>query len=322
MRSCILSTVVFGLFLIIDSARGVDDTKKKPAVKTTNALVKLNKQGTVLLDKTGKRVLLKTTVVNREAVLEFLCCLAQTREHESILALDAQAMTVHAALLAVGAKQGKPVRFTPKFQPPTGQEIEIFLQWRDGKKNTGKLHRVPAPKWIRSSTQRFFAIPMKKKPAGLNIPEESELRYDMFAQELVWFGQMTEKQKKSLVPLSTNKEYLRAIDSLFERSQPRPMKVPWVFAGSQFVKDEQTGKNFYLAEGGELICVANFSQAMIDVAAESSGAEASLLYEAATEKIPPLGTEVTIELIPRPAGKGRDAKSAKSLRGRRGQPKK
>ena len=72
-----------------------------------------------------------------------------------------------------------------------------------------------------------------------------------------------------------------------------------MFAGSGFSVDEQTGKRTYNAEHGDVICVANFPTSMIDVAAESSNSgEASLLFEPWLERVPKLGTEVTVELIP------------------------
>ena len=58
-----------------------------------------------------------------------------------------------------------------------------------------------------------------------------------------------------------------------------------------------------MAEGGYLICVANFGTALIDVAANSSEADASLLFESYEERIPPIDTEVTIELTPVPPEK-------------------
>lgn len=299
MRTLYFLAVVFGIALTIAQA---DESGKTAtaAAKSKDQLIKLNEQGTVMLDRVGKRVLLKTTVVNREAILEFLCCLTKTREHESILGLDAKAMTVHAALLAIDAKAGSPVRFRPKYQAPQGQEIEVFLQWRDAKK---KLHRVPAQHWIQSSSRRFFGEPLKQKPADLKIPKRSELQYDQITKELIWFGQMSEKQKTTLMTWSKDEDYQRALKKLFERSQVKEMQAKWVFAGSGFFKDEETGQEHYLAEGGEVICVANFPQAMLDLATRSSAQEAELLYEAATDRIPPLGTEVTVELIPNVAKK-------------------
>ncbi len=78
-----------------------------------------------------------------------------------------------------------------------------------------------------------------------------------------------------------------------------PMQEHWVFAGSSFWVNEQTGEKYYQAEEGFLICLANFSTAMLDIPVESSDAAGRLVFEAFTERIPPLGTRVTVVLTPR-----------------------
>lgn len=269
-------------------------------------IVPVNKQGTVLIDVSGKRVLLKAKVVLREGLLEMFCCLKQTKEHESILAVDSKAYTIHTALLAIGAKPGRPVRFVPKYKPAIGQRIDIFVQWTD---KTGKLHRAPAQHWIRHATRRFYVARLEKLPAGFKLPPKSELRYDEKNHELTWYGRMTARQRDALLKLSNDGPYQKAIRSFFQRSQPRPMRAHWIFTGSRLFTDKRTGKNIYQAEGGDLICVSNFATAMIDVDIRSSAsAGEGLLFEPDPTQVPPLGTAVTIELIPfvakkRPAGK-------------------
>jgi hypothetical protein len=277
---------------------------KSPTEAKTDKLVPLNKQGTILLDNVGKRVLLKSKVVLRQGTLELLCCLKQTKEHEAILSVDAKAYAVHTALLAIGAEPGQPAEFVPEFKPASGQPIDIFLQWTD---EQGKPHRVRAQQWIRNVTNRFYAEKLAKLPAGFQIPKDSELRYDAKEQELIWYGPMNAQQKAAWQAKSADKEYVKAVESIFLRSQAREMQAGWVFTGSGFYLDEQTQQKYYRAEDGDLICVANFGSAMLDVNAESSAGNDDLLYEAYTERIPPRDTEVTIELIPvfkkQPAGK-------------------
>lgn len=270
-------------------------TKDKPAPAADGQPVPLNKEGTVLLDRKGKRVLLKTHVALQQGSLEMLCCLKQTKEHESILSLDGKAFVVHTALLALDAKPGTPVRFNPEYQAPTGQKIDIFLNWTDEK---GKSHRVRAQTWVRQTINRFRIVRLAALPDGVVLPKNSELRFDQKSKELSWYGPMTVKQKDEFVALSDNKDFRKAIETFFEQSQPREMKADWVFAGSGFFTDEDTGKKFYLAEDGDLICVANFPGATLDVAMHSSADDSDRDFEAFTERIPPKGTAVTIELIP------------------------
>jgi hypothetical protein len=79
----------------------------------------------------------------------------------------------------------------------------------------------------------------------------------------------------------------------------KPMQHPWVFAGSGFWKNEQTGEELYMAESGDFICVSNFDTATLDIPAESSQVNDGLMYEANTKKIPPLGTLVRLVLKPK-----------------------
>lgn len=90
------------------------------------------------------------------------------------------------------------------------------------------------------------------------------------------------------------------------------LSAPWVFGGSGFWVDEATGKRHYLAESGDLICVSNFSSAMLDLPIASSGELNQLQFVAYTERIPPKGTKVTIVLTPRLE---KEAKGAEEGRG-------
>lgn len=306
-RRAFLSTLtVLGssAFLIGGLAGAADDknapdkpaSKNQPAGSKSHEPVPLNKQGTVLLDADGKRLLLKTKVCLREGVLELFCCLKQTKEHESILAIESEAFVIHTGLLALGAKPGSPVQFQPEYSAPKGTRVRIFCQWTD---KEGKPHREPAEKWVRNSSRRFFVEVFDAKPEGLELKEGSELKWDEKNKELYWFGHMTEKQRDAFLALSKNEKYRAAIKKFHDRTQPRPLDSPWVFAGSGFYVDEASGKKSYLAEGGDLICVANFPSAMLDIASKSTAeGEANLMWEAWIEHIPPVGTEVLLELIP------------------------
>lgn len=80
----------------------------------------------------------------------------------------------------------------------------------------------------------------------------------------------------------------------------KPLEHDWVFAGSQLVPDAFDPKkpNYYLANDGDLICVSNFPSAMLDLPVASPKDNADLAFVAFTERIPPLGTKVTVILEP------------------------
>ncbi|HUT10201.1 MAG TPA: YdjY domain-containing protein [Thermoguttaceae bacterium] len=96
----------------------------------------------------------------------------------------------------------------------------------------------------------------------------------------------------------------RAQDWIHDAATGKAMAHPFVFAGSGFWKDEQTGKRQYFAEGGDFICVSNFSSAMLDVPIQSSQGNDQLMFRAFTKRIPPLGTPVTMILTPKLEEKG------------------
>lgn len=179
-------------------------------------------------DPENKQLIVRAKVVLREGPLEHLVCLKGTKEHEAILATDAQPRQIHAGLLLTGAEPGHPVRFEPKFEPPAGTPIAIELLWR----TDGKLHRSDARTWV--------------------------------------------KDEKTGKPLAEH----------------------WVFGGSDLYTDPITKKINYAADEGDLITVANFGGAILDLPLASSASDADRIFAANTAQVPPLGTEVLLRLGP------------------------
>lgn len=171
--------------------------------------------------------------------LEVFACVKGFKQHESVVAINAKPSLVHTALLAIGAKQGKPVRFQPEYHPPTGDEVDVFVIWKDDK---GTEHKVRGQELVRNT-----------------------------------------KTKKELTS-------------------------PWVFAGSGFWRDEQTGQEIYQADQGEFICLSNFPSAMLDLPIQSTDSNENLMFEAFTENLPPTETKVRLMLVPKP---GKDIPAAK-----------
>ena len=90
----------------------------------------------------------------------------------------------------------------------------------------------------------------------------------------------------------------KAQDWVRDAKTGQAMTYAWVFAGSRFWTDEETGRQYYQAEGGDFICVSNFGTAALDIPVESSQSNDVLEFEAITERIPPLGTPVRLVLKP------------------------
>ena len=122
-------------------------TKQKSAVKPVDGLVRLAKEQDIWLHPKKKWVVLDGVVCLREGQLEMFACPKETKEHESIIAVNSQARFVHAALLAVGSRVGHPVKFEPKYEAATGTVVDIAALWKDKK---GQKRVMRAQDWVRS----------------------------------------------------------------------------------------------------------------------------------------------------------------------------
>ncbi len=80
----------------------------------------------------------------------------------------------------------------------------------------------------------------------------------------------------------------------------KDLESDWVFAGSMLVDNplDPGAPKRYLANDGDVICITNFEDAMLDVAIESPKLWAQHSYEAWTDRIPPEGTKVVVVLEP------------------------
>ncbi|AGA29271.1 YdjY domain-containing protein [Singulisphaera acidiphila] len=129
-------------------------------------------------DPREKRLVLRARVALREGPLEHLLCLKGTKEHEAVLATDAIPRMIHAGLILTGAKQGHPVRFLPKFEPPTGSPIAMQIEWQEG----DKTRTADARTWIKEEHSK---LPLTKDWvfAGSEIFEDPETKKRIYAAD-------------------------------------------------------------------------------------------------------------------------------------------
>ncbi|MFO0877365.1 MAG: YdjY domain-containing protein [Gemmataceae bacterium] len=130
----------------------------------------------VTLEMNGdmRRVIVQSRVVLRKGPLEGLLTREKKKEHEYILAADVDARHIHTALELARARAGKPVTFSPKFQPAEGSAVKILLRFEQG----GKKMAIPAGDWIREdrtnkalpSTWVFAGSRFGPNPDGPNKP--------------------------------------------------------------------------------------------------------------------------------------------------------
>ncbi|TWU51100.1 hypothetical protein Poly59_26890 [Rubripirellula reticaptiva] len=94
----------------------------------------------------------------------------------------------------------------------------------------------------------------------------------------------------------------------------KSMEVDWVFAGSGFWTDPSDNHEYYRADSGDMICVSNFSTAMMDIPVASSADASQLDYTPMTKIIPQRGTPVRMVLVPIPVPTDTDDEKAKEIK--------
>lgn len=274
-----------------------ESTELKPLPQPLQDLVKdgvpLNPQATVVLNRKTGQLILRTEVACTDCILEMLLVPEKNREHETILRIRSKAYVIHAGLLHLGLEPGKPAVFSPKFVPPGGPVVSLEVVWLDEKKG---LQRCAAQEWIRRNVHRYYTARLPKgPPSGIQFPWK-ELRWDRFNNDLLWFGPMSDADRDELLKMSDDSEFRKAIETFYREGQSVPMQADFVFVGSSLHKDEETGEEYYRAEGGHLICTSNFGDALLDVREESSSSDGAQAWEGWTERIPPVGTPVLLIL--------------------------
>jgi hypothetical protein len=264
----------------------------------------LNPEGTVFLDSAGRRLLLRTEVACPDCILEMALVPEGNREHETILRIRSKAFVIHAGLLALGMQPGKPAAFSPEFTAPSGPVISVTAVWLD---DQGRRQERPLQEWIRNNTHRYHAAAMSGPPPGLELPYKA-LRWDKFNKEILWYGPMSDEDRDDLLSKWDHEPYQKAIRQFHEAGRSKPMQAEFVFAGSSMFRDEETGREYYQAEGGHLICTSNFPDALLDIREQSSAADGAQNYEGWTERIPAEGTPVILVLKAAEAAKPAAAK--------------
>lgn len=136
----------------------------------------------VRIDRAKRQVVLDAKVSQQEGMLEFLLCTAGTKDYESLLKTDVKPSTLHAAILALGLRPGKPAEWTtlpgqePVFAPPRGAQLDITLRTKD---KDGKVHEVPATDWLLVAGGKKAAKPSRWVFVGSNILDDGKYWADV-----------------------------------------------------------------------------------------------------------------------------------------------
>ena len=151
---------------------------------------RLAQKDRVWVDVKKHLVVVDGYIALRQGQLEMFACPSGTKEHESVVGVLAKAQQVHAALLAAGARVGKPVQWEPTFVPPSGGEIEIHVLWFD---KEGKKQAIDARKWVKHmGTDKTLEVNWVFAGSGLwKDPDTGEQRYLAESGDLVCLSNFT-----------------------------------------------------------------------------------------------------------------------------------
>jgi hypothetical protein len=142
--------------------------------------VRLTPEERVWVDRKNSRVFVDGYVALQEGQLEMFACPVFTKEHESVVAVFCRAATVHAALLAVGARTGRPVKWDPEYVAPSGSEVQIEVVWVD---DQGKRQRADARSWVRQASSEEKILDTNWVFAGSGFWEDPDTKVKRYLAE-------------------------------------------------------------------------------------------------------------------------------------------
>lgn len=104
--------------------------KEVHTIDIPKSWTRLSPRQEIWVDMSSKQVIAGGYICLNAGPLEVFVCPRYTKEHESVVAINASSQQVHAALLAIGAEPGKPVQWIDEYQPATGDVIEVSVMWK------------------------------------------------------------------------------------------------------------------------------------------------------------------------------------------------
>lgn len=175
----VLTIIVVVLGAVEPSCEVPPTLRPSAAGSATNAVLqaavqKLNFPG-VTINIQERCLDVEGSVCLHRGVLELVACTKGTKEHESIIAIEAKPMHLHAALLLLGAKPGSPATRQQLGDqaerwfdvPPSGGPVDVFLVFKD---NKGKSVEHPIYDFIEPSNKTSGHSPSADNPAKFSTP--------------------------------------------------------------------------------------------------------------------------------------------------------
>lgn len=133
----------------------------KPATKSASRPPRKNvKLPGLVIDFQKRCVDLEGSICLDRGLLELVACTKGSKEHESVVAITARPMHIHAALLLLGAQSGNPAMRKPIDEqgtrwidiPPKGDPVDVYLVFKN---REGKMVERPISRFIGPCDREF-----------------------------------------------------------------------------------------------------------------------------------------------------------------------
>ena len=121
---------------------------EKQTIEIPKTWARMSKENHIWADKENKRVIVRGVICVQEGLLEMFACPRDTKEHEAVVSVHAEASEIHATLLALKINPGQPMIWREKYYPVNGPIMNIEVSWTD---ENGKLIKRRAQNMIRNT---------------------------------------------------------------------------------------------------------------------------------------------------------------------------
>lgn len=203
-------------------------------------LKRISKTERIWIDPKNKLVVIDGSIALTDGPLEMFACPRRSKEHESVVAVDCKSSTAHAALLAIGALEGKPVQYNDIGEitaTATGTEIEVYALW---KKPDGVRQTTRAQEWVRNGKDgKALAYPWVFVGSAFSRDEETKRSFYLAdAGEFICVSNFT-TATMDLPIASSDKDAARMFEVFAERVPARGTPIRLVLMPKAAKKAEE-----------------------------------------------------------------------------------
>ena len=148
----------------------------------------------VAVDLENRQLSLNAQIALRRGVLECVACSRGTKEHESLLVIEARPQHVHLGLLMLGLEPGRPTHWDEdgKAHPPQGPRIQVLVEYEQpGSSNEGK---GPASKLEDRGEQSPISSESSRRHSVTDWIRDVESRKSVGHRNWVFAGSIVDEQ--------------------------------------------------------------------------------------------------------------------------------